>query len=149
MTALPDINLLNQASFDNFNHAISILFEPAPPLAVGLYAKRPFDSYEQLLNMAKQVICQMSKDDQIVVVNAHPRLGERNLSAMSAIEQGKIINNSVDQQMAQFNQQYEDTHGFKFITFVNGRSRQDILPEIKSRIQNDTESELQSGNSVF
>jgi 2-oxo-4-hydroxy-4-carboxy--5-ureidoimidazoline (OHCU) decarboxylase len=145
MTSLPDINELNEAAFASFNNLISLLFEPAPPLAIELYAKRPFDDYTQLLNLAKQVISQLSKDDQITVVNAHPRLGEKNLSVMSAIEQGKIMNNSVDQQLALLNKAYEDRHGFKFITFVNGRSRQDILPEIKSRIDNDTGLELECG----
>ncbi len=35
----------------------------------------------------------------------------------------------------------------QFITFVNGRSRQDILPEIESRIANKTADELQKGES--
>lgn len=149
MNSLPDIKVLNESSLPTFNQVVSLLFEPAAPLAKELHSKRPFDDYLQLLNMAKQVISQLSTVDQITVVNAHPRLGEKNLSTMSAIEQGNISNNSVDQQLSLLNKAYEDRHGFKFITFVNGRARQDILPEIKSRIENQTALELESGNLLF
>lgn len=147
---LPNISLLNKESFENFNDVISILFEPAPPLATELYAKRPFLNYNQLLNVAHQIISSLPMDDQIIVVNAHPRLGEKKLSTMSAMEQGKILEVSdIDHQLALLNQAYEDKHGFKFITFVNGRSRHDILPEIKERIYNETGLELKSGILVI
>ena len=146
MTTLPDITELNQLSFEEFNNAISVLFEPVQPLAEALYSQRPFFNYRQLLENAKQVFSKLSLEQRIILVNAHPKLGETRLSAMSEMEQSKLKGNGVDEQLALLNTLYQDKHGFKFITFVNGRSRRDILPEIESRIGNKTELELERGD---
>jgi 2-oxo-4-hydroxy-4-carboxy--5-ureidoimidazoline (OHCU) decarboxylase len=43
-------------------------------------------------------------------------------------------------------QEYEDHYGFKFVVFVAGRPRKDIIPVIEERIKsNDKEAELKTG----
>ncbi len=115
MQSLPSLTILNQYSFERFNTVISILFEPAPPLANALYEKRPFKDYDQLLNTAAQIISELSQSERMQVVNAHPRLGETNLSLLSAAEQGRIRDTSADQMLASLNNDYEKKHGFKVL----------------------------------
>lgn len=94
----------------------------------------------------------MSVADKLETVNAHPRIGApaANLSALSKKEQ------SAGQQepglektletLARLNSLYEDKFGFKFVVFVNGRSRSDIVKVLEQRMASGTkESEMQIG----
>lgn len=43
-------------------------------------------------------------------------------------------------------QEYEERYGFKFVVFVAGRPRKDIIPVIEDRIKsNNKEAELKTG----
>ncbi|KAJ3331112.1 hypothetical protein HDU76_004066 [Blyttiomyces sp. JEL0837] len=100
-------------------------------------------------------------DDQIVVVNAHPRIGapKQSLSEMSRMEQGYDANKvspappvdqlEVDKILAQLNAEYENKFGFKFVVFVAGRPRSMIPAIIKDRMKNDREAELRAGLSAM
>ena len=116
MQSLPNISILNHHSFERFNNVISILFEPAIPLANALYDKRPFTDYDQMLKTAAQIIAELSESERMHVVNAHPRLGEKKLSSLSALEQGSILDSdAIDKKLAALNFDYENKHGFKVL----------------------------------
>jgi 2-oxo-4-hydroxy-4-carboxy-5-ureidoimidazoline decarboxylase len=89
-------------------------------------------------------------------MNAHPRIGASKvgLSANSLKEQGYNSNKGgisaedekVNNELAKLNQEYEDQYGFKFVVFVAGRPRYQIIPIIKERMAaNDREKELYTG----
>ena len=74
-------------------HAPERLFEGAGPLIERLRAESPFISGAVMLARARQILAELSESDQIAVINAHPRIGERaeRLRAQSAVaylEQG-------------------------------------------------------------
>jgi 2-oxo-4-hydroxy-4-carboxy--5-ureidoimidazoline (OHCU) decarboxylase len=145
---LPRIDLLNVASEIEFVAAIHLLFEPAPPLVKQLLLHRPFSSYSQLIDVSEQCIATMSEETQILVVNAHPRIGApmQSLSVLSKKEQGSDVPPpSVLQRLEHLNQEYEETFGFKFVVFVNGRSRADIVTVLEERMMNTRGEELQTG----
>lgn len=49
----------------SYVHAqVNILFETAPPLADALFAKRPFSSYEELIDSANAIIAALSPEDR-------------------------------------------------------------------------------------
>jgi 2-oxo-4-hydroxy-4-carboxy--5-ureidoimidazoline (OHCU) decarboxylase len=89
------------------------------------------------------------------VINAHPRLGaaRNTLSALSLKEQGynttqtATEDEKVNETLTNLNDQYETKFGFKFVIFVNGRKRKDILPIIEEKINGEytKEQELQRG----
>jgi 2-oxo-4-hydroxy-4-carboxy--5-ureidoimidazoline (OHCU) decarboxylase len=91
---------------------------------------------------------QLSDAERISVVNAHPRIGAptQTLSALSAKEQGGAAASNVDpavlQKLLELNEAYEKAHGFRFVVFVNGRSRAAIVPIMEARIGNPTDREL-------
>ncbi|RIB17054.1 Oxo-4-hydroxy-4-carboxy-5-ureidoimidazoline decarboxylase [Gigaspora rosea] len=173
-TTLPSITDLNSQSYDAFTSSINLLFEPAPPLATILYSCRPFTSYEHLISTATQIIFgntnlqQLTFSQKLEVINAHPRLGEnkKNLSALSLKEQGYLQNKNdtndsssspatplltnedeiVNSKLQSLNQQYEQKFGFRFVIFVNGRSRKEIIPILEDKLQNgNQEDELNRG----
>ena len=50
MATLPSIEELNQMNDESFKKVVSVLFELAPPLERRLIPKRPFGSYQNLIN---------------------------------------------------------------------------------------------------
>jgi 2-oxo-4-hydroxy-4-carboxy-5-ureidoimidazoline decarboxylase len=45
----------------------------------------------------------------------------------------------------ELNAAYEARHGFKFVVFVNGRTRAAIVPVLRTCMENDSQSELKRG----
>ena len=69
---------------------------------------------------------------------AHPRIGER-----SPEQHGDDA--AVLAELAELNREYEEQFGFRFVVSVNGRSRAELLPELRTRLRNTREQELDTG----
>lgn len=77
------------------------------------------------------------------MINAHPRIGtnpaNEKLSAMSYKEQGcdkdkEMPQDAVEKifaELRQLNEAYEKKFGFEFVVFVNGRTKQEIIPVLR------------------
>ncbi|KAI8850433.1 Oxo-4-hydroxy-4-carboxy-5-ureidoimidazoline decarboxylase [Chytridium lagenaria] len=154
---LLSIQELNATSDDKFIRTVEALFEPAPPLAAALLKQRPFESWEQLLDVTDAVIASLSEVDRLVVINAHPRIGlellKEQLSASSLKEQGytnraSAVSNEdaeVNATLQKLNDEYEERFGFKFVVFVAGRPRSAIVDVIRERMNNSKQEELETG----
>ncbi|KAJ2585921.1 hypothetical protein H4R99_008596 [Coemansia sp. RSA 1722] len=147
---LPSISETNHLPLDEFTKVVSLLFEPTALLTKRMYDSRPFESYDHLLDRADVLIKELSPLEQLEVVNAHPRIGEKakNLSALSRMEQGTKSANedAVLAKWAELNKKYEDTYGFRFVVFVNGRSKDSLFPIVEERIAHgDKNKELVTG----
>ncbi|RKP28093.1 Oxo-4-hydroxy-4-carboxy-5-ureidoimidazoline decarboxylase, partial [Syncephalis pseudoplumigaleata] len=157
LPALPLISELNTLPDAQFLAAVNLLFETAPPLAQRLLARRPYTSYEELISVAEAIVLDDSRADSghataltdeevLQVVNAHPRIGApaTALSTLSQREQGGGGGRTGDadpvalaktlEQLAELNAAYEAKYGFRFIVFVNGRSRAEIVPVLEERL---------------
>jgi 2-oxo-4-hydroxy-4-carboxy-5-ureidoimidazoline decarboxylase len=76
------------------------------------------------------------------VLDAHPAIGAKNLSARSAREQGDEEDPAVLEELARLNQAYERKFGFRFVVFVNRRPKSAIVPILRDRIEHTREEEL-------
>ena len=95
------------------------------------------------LNQADQVLATMSDAEKIEALDAHPAIGQRaGLSERSAAEQGHDADPAVLSELAYLNQVYEEKFGFRFVVFVAGRSKLEILEVLQERIGNTREAEL-------
>ena len=95
------------------------------------------------LDQADQVLATMSEAEKVESLNAHPAIGQRTgLSARSAVEQGDDADPAVLSELAYLNQVYEEKFGFRFVVFVAGRSKLEILEVLQERIGNTREAEL-------
>jgi 2-oxo-4-hydroxy-4-carboxy--5-ureidoimidazoline (OHCU) decarboxylase len=138
----PSTDELNGASVTAFGEAVALLFEPATRFAAWLAAARPFESDAELLAAAGRIAHRMSEADQLELVNAHPRLGSRDrLSPASDREQG-APDDPGDAELRRLNAKYEARFGFRYLVFVNGRSRAELLPEFRARLTNARPTEL-------
>ena len=94
------------------------------------------------LGEARDVIAQLSDEDKLEALNAHPAIGARNLSKRSAAEQGGDTEPVVLTELAYPNQVYEEKFGFRFVVFVNRRPKTEILGVLRQRLERTREEEL-------
>ena len=100
---------------------------------------------EDPLARAGDVIADLSEEEKLEALNAHPAIGARgDLSARSAAEQGGDEDADVLAELERQNRAYEERHGFRFVVFVNGRLRAEILEVLRQRIDRPTDEELET-----
>jgi 2-oxo-4-hydroxy-4-carboxy-5-ureidoimidazoline decarboxylase len=97
------------------------------------------------LENADSVLAKLSEEEKIEALDAHPAIGARTLSARSAEEQGASGDPAVLSELAYLNQIYQEKFGFRFVVFVAGRPKREILEVLRTRIANTREEELETG----
>jgi 2-oxo-4-hydroxy-4-carboxy--5-ureidoimidazoline (OHCU) decarboxylase len=97
------------------------------------------------LGAADEVIAELSEPEQVEALNAHPAVGATHLSERSAAEQGGEADPVVMTELAYLNQVYEEKFGFRFVVFVAGRSKTEILEALRERLERTREEELETG----
>ena len=127
------------------------LFEGAGggPLVERLRAEGPFASGHAMLARAGEIVRGLSEAEQITVINAHPRIGERAeqvraQSALSFREQGYDHDETspeVFRESARLNEAYEQKFGFRFVVFVNRRPKEALLPVLEARLRRSRDEE--------
>ncbi|MDQ3379599.1 MAG: 2-oxo-4-hydroxy-4-carboxy-5-ureidoimidazoline decarboxylase [Actinomycetota bacterium] len=100
---------------------------------------------EDPLEHADDVIATLTEEEKIEALRAHPAIGAKGLSARSAAEQGSDSDPAVLSELAYLNQVYEEKFGFRFVVFVAGRPKLEILRVLGERIGNAREEELETG----
>lgn len=126
---------------------LAVVFERAPLLAERVTGNDP----ASIVASARSQLAAMTEDERIAVLNAHPRIGadHASLSALSRREQGGDADVATLRELAAMNDEYERRFGFRFVVFVAGRSRAEIVPEFRERIGRTREDELATGIEEF
>ena len=93
---------------------------------------------EDPLGAARDVISKLAEEDKAAALAAHPRIGEP-----SPEQRGE--DPAVLAELAYLNQVYEEKFGFRFVVFVNRRSRAELLPVLQERLGRTREEELETG----
>jgi 2-oxo-4-hydroxy-4-carboxy--5-ureidoimidazoline (OHCU) decarboxylase len=100
---------------------------------------------EDPLGQARAVLEELPEDARIEALNTHPRIGENAGSLRSEEEQGSDDDPAVLAALRRLNKSYEEKFGFRFVVFVNGRPRAEILPVLRERLQQRRHEELGTG----
>lgn len=149
--AIPSPGELNAMSADAFATAVMPLFEGGPRFLRRLADARPFATDGELLATAHELAVSMPEEEQVELVNAHPPIGAdpAEMSAMSSDEQGYPDDGPegeamdfVAEELANLNEAYERRFGFRYVVFVAGRPRVEIIPLIEHALRNEREAEL-------
>lgn len=148
MTTLDE---LNAAPASEFASLVGPLFEGAPAFLARLAEERPFDSEDELFAAARGVARRLDEADQIELLNAHPRIGAdaATVSRDSHAEQGygaaAPVADWVADELLALNEAYESLFGFRFVVFVAGRPRADIIPLLERAVHAGRDEELRRG----
>jgi 2-oxo-4-hydroxy-4-carboxy--5-ureidoimidazoline (OHCU) decarboxylase len=98
---------------------------------------------EDPLGRAREIARELSDEEKREVLDAHPPIGARSgLSARSRAEQGSDDDPAVLAELAELNRRYEERFGFRFVVFVDGRPRREIVPVLRERLERTREQEL-------
>jgi len=94
---------------------------------------------EDPLGRAREIVRELSDAEKKEVLDAHPAIGAKaGLSARSAAEQGTDEAPELDE----LNRAYEEKFGFRFVVFVDGRPKREIVPILRERLGRPREEEL-------
>ncbi|WVW80894.1 hypothetical protein I302_102885 [Kwoniella bestiolae CBS 10118] len=139
------LSLTSLSSAPALESLLILLFEPSsalrnllvPSVLLRLTARpSPPKSYNELIDICKEVSNDWTWDEKGEFISGHPMIGEvKGLSKLSGKEQGNsvVTPKVVLDRLAHLNELYCTIYpGLRYITFVNGRSRAEIIPEFES-----------------
>lgn len=133
-------------------HELRPLFEGAPRFLARLAELRPFESDAGLVDRAHELARSLPEDEQVELLNAHPRIGAdpATVSTLSRAEQGYDALQTdaepwIAEELEALNDAYERVFGFRFVIFVAGRPRSEIVPIAERLLRDERVSELRRG----
>lgn len=148
----PRVEDLDQLPSEAAAALLGPLFEEAPRFLARLAAQRPFGDDAGLIAAAHELARTIPEDEQIELLAAHPRIGAdpASVSAMSHAEQGydeeaPQAEPWIAEELEALNDAYERIFGFRFVIFVAGRPRSEIVPILEASLRDERVSELRRG----
>ena len=149
--AFPRIDDIDALPDEAAAHVLRTLFEDAPRFLARLAGARPFGDDEGLVARAAELARTLPEDEQIELLDAHPRIGAdpATVSSLSHTEQGYDDGGTAEPWIADeleaLNDAYERIFGFRFVIFVAGRPRAAIVPILDASLRDERISELRRG----
>jgi 2-oxo-4-hydroxy-4-carboxy-5-ureidoimidazoline decarboxylase len=111
-----------------------------------------FVSDENLIEISEKIWFSLKKEDWLEAFRHHPKIGDINSlkekysvsKDLAESEQAGVKTASMDTltELSKFNDEYEKKFGYIFIVCATGKSAEEMLSIIKSRINNDPEEEI-------
>ena len=93
---------------------------------------------EDPLGVGEEVALALPESDQVEALATHPRIGEPS-------EEQRGAEPEVLEELARLNDEYERRFGFEFVVFVDGRTRAQLLPVLRERLERTRAEELETG----
>jgi 2-oxo-4-hydroxy-4-carboxy-5-ureidoimidazoline decarboxylase len=149
-----DIDELDVIAPGAFASRVAPLFEGARGFLGRLAMARPFGTSDAMFATARTIAHAMPEDEQLELIDAHPRLGAPpgSVSPLSYVEQGYAAEAArqaadaeaerVAAELERLNATYEERFGFRYCVFVAGRPRAALLPEMETALGADRGAEI-------
>ncbi len=116
-------------------------------------ANRPFDSEHEIKTLAEEIWQSLTEKDWREAFSHHPKIGDvdnlrKKFSSTRSWAQSEqsgtaVASDEVLQELASLNDAYLDKFGYIFIVCATGKSAENMLRNLKSRIDNKPEEELE------
>ena len=143
------------AALDDFNaesadRAVQALraCNAAPRFAAAVVAGRPYPDVDALVARAEEVVRGLPWEEVELAISVHPRIGEQPEGSSpeaeaSRREQGAVgsADDATRTALAEGNRAYEERFDHVFLIRAAGRSPEDVLAELRRRLDNDEETE--------
>ena len=120
----------------------------APRFASEMLAGRPYPDAHALVARAEQVARALPWDEVAVALAAHPRIGDRVAGSSAEAEASRREQSSmadadteVRAALLDGNRAYEERFDHVFLIRAAGRSPQEMLGELRRRLDNDVDAE--------
>src|SRR3712207_3367292 len=143
------------AALDDFNaesadRAVQALraCNAAPRFAAAVVAGRPYPDVDALVARAEEVVRGLPWEEVELAISVHPRIGEQPEGSSpeaeaSRREQGAVgsADDATRTALAEGNRAYEERFDRAFLVRAAGRSPEQLLTELRRRLDNDEETE--------
>jgi 2-oxo-4-hydroxy-4-carboxy-5-ureidoimidazoline decarboxylase len=116
--------------------------------------ERPFASVEQMTEVADRIWWSLQPRDWLEAFQSHPKIGEKKAAAATAIEaqkwsedeQSKTRGSAAEtmEALANLNREYEKQFGYIFIVSASGKSAEEMLAILRTRLENPASQELRN-----
>ena len=145
-----DLAAINQMGRDDFVEALGSTFEHSPWVAGGAWEARPFASVDTLHAAMIGVVRSAPTDRQLDFLRGHPELAGKEAQAGTMTDEsvGEQASAGLDalsraevDELAVLNKRYATCHGFPFIIAVRRYDKRAIFEQLRSRIEQDSDSE--------
>ncbi len=93
---------------------------------------------EDPLARAEEVARRLPEEEKVEALAAHPRIGEASREQRG--EEREVL-----AALERLNRAYEQKFGFRFVVFVDRRSRSQLVPILRERLTRSREEELETG----
>ena len=93
---------------------------------------------EDPLGVAEEVALALPEEDRVAALATHPRIGEPS-------DEQRGAEPEVLEELARLNEEYERRFGFEFVVFVAGRTRGELVPVLRERLERTRAEELETG----
>lgn len=143
--ALINIEKLRSADDRTKSDTLDLLFEPSPAIhevLLPVIQEAEYISYAELIDachvrllLSTANATSQDMDPTVLsILGSHPRLGQKKVeSAQSVAEQANLQGEG--EELAKLNQEYEEKFpGLRYVVFVNGRGRPEIMGNMRERI---------------
>jgi len=109
--------------------------------ANAMFRRQPFTDIHR---EADEVWWSLASEDWLEAFAAHPKIGQKSAAKWTAQEQSGMSQAaaSTAQEMARLNVEYENKFGFIFIVCATGKSADEMLSILQTRINNSREEEI-------
>ncbi|MGD0301876.1 MAG: 2-oxo-4-hydroxy-4-carboxy-5-ureidoimidazoline decarboxylase [Bryobacteraceae bacterium] len=110
----------------------------------GMAGRRPFGDLDRLLRAASEVWWSLDETDWQEAFSAHPKIGATTTGAWSAQEQSGMrrAGAAVTTELEEANQEYLAKFGYIFIVCASGKSADEMLAILRSRLTNAPDREI-------
>jgi len=143
------INKINKLPKSEFIKLFANIFENARWIAEELCNQKPFDSFDELSSKMLNIFENTTKKNQLKILNAHPDLANKTkISLLTPDSLKEQTDAGLDQcteeefnEFKQLNNSYRK-FGFPFILAVKGKTKIEILNNLKKRISSSSEVEF-------
>jgi len=116
--------------------------------AAAVAGARPFDDLPALFRAAESAWAKLTPADWMGAIAAHPRIGEGGGASprLSSGEQSRVMEAQAAtlEALAVENRRYESRFGHVFLISARGRSAEEILEALRTRLNNDPAAELET-----
>jgi OHCU decarboxylase len=146
MDQMLTIEAVNELDQQAFVETFGAIFEASPHIALDAWARGPFADRAALIEAFDRAAAELSDEDALALLRAHPVLGARGPMAqasqdelasagLSDVEQERRERLRVD------NARYAERFGFPFIIAVRGLGVDDIAAALATRIDGSPDAE--------
>jgi OHCU decarboxylase len=144
---------INRLGRDEFVERLGPVFEGSPWVAEGAWRSRPFGSFAELHGAMVRVVSEASMERQMALIRAHPDLAGKaavagELTPQSTGEQASAgldrLTSGEYEAFTEMNRAYRERFGFPMIVCVREHTKESILRNAGSRLENSREKEVET-----